>query len=155
VKDDVRQCWGRWIAGLGEWHLFGGITYDPRTVVARPSNAAVRRDVSRWLGYSPGHPGVFVEAAVVAIELQGNEWPHAHPLLRLRGGLGPGAISALGQAWFQRHGWAQLERPKEARAVAEYAAKYLSKDLDRGDVIFWPRRGWLTGHQPVLGRPHG
>jgi hypothetical protein len=150
--DSVAVAWGDWIAGLGDWHVFGGLTYDPRKVARRPRNDEVRRDLCRWLGDSSEHPGVFVEAAVVAIEYQRNEWPHAHPLLRLRGGLGAGQIGVLGQAWFQRHGWAELERPKEASAVTSYAAKYLAKDLDRGDVVFWPQRGSLGVHQPGLRR---
>jgi hypothetical protein len=150
VDGAIAHAWGEWISGLGEWHLFGALTYDPRKVRARPGNAAVRRDVSRWLGYSPGHPSVFVEGAVLAIEYQRNEWPHVHPLLRLRGGLGPGAIRDLGQAWFQDHGYALLERPRQASAVASYAAKYLAKDLDRGDVIFWPSKGTLSSAEPAL-----
>jgi hypothetical protein len=59
-------------------------------------------------------------------------------------------MARLGQAWFKPHGYAKLERPREATAVSAYAAKYLAKDLDRGDVIFWPLRGPLTPHQPRL-----
>lgn len=145
--EPVIEAWGEWIASIGEWHVFGGLTYDPRKVLARPNDATVRRHVREWLGRTPGHPSVFVEAAVVAIEHHKSEWPHCHPLLRVSGGLAPGTIRDLGQAWFQRHGWADLERPKAPRAVAEYAAKYLSKDLGRGDVLFWPPAGPIAVHQ--------
>jgi len=150
VAPGLSTEWGDWITSLGEWHVFGGLTYDPRTVERRPGVRQVRDDVSRWLGDSKEHAGVFIEAAVVAVEYQRNEWPHCHPLLRLRGGLAPNAIGILGQAWFQRHGWAQLERPRQAAAVAAYAAKYLSKDLDRGEVILWPQESDLRSHQPGL-----
>lgn len=152
MSDEVSAAWGEWVSSMGEWHVFGGLTYDPRRVPGRPSDATVRGHVLRWLGDSKRHPGVFVEAAVVAIEHHKNEWPHAHPLLRLRGGLRFGDIRSLGQAWFQRHGYAKLERPRQARAVAEYAAKYLAKDLGKGDVLFWPVDGPLTTHQDALPR---
>jgi hypothetical protein len=148
--DEVTRAWGEWVSGMGEWHVFGGLTYDQRRTAYRPSDAGVRRDVLRWLGNSKGHPAEFIEAAVVSIEHHRNEWPHAHPLLRLRGGLGPRALAHLGQAWFRDHGYAKLERPQDQVAVASYAAKYLAKELGKGDVIFWPPRGPLTSHQPAL-----
>jgi hypothetical protein len=152
TASDVASAWGEWIGGLGDWHVFGGLTYDPRKVDRRPGVSRVRGDLQRWLGDSKGHPSVFIEAAVVAVEYQRNEWPHAHPLLRLSGGVGPGSLRVLGQAWFQRHGFALLERPRSASDVAAYAAKYLAKDLDKGDVLFWPSTGSLIPHQPGLGR---
>jgi cell wall-associated NlpC family hydrolase len=70
--------------------------------------------------------------------------------VRLRGHLRPGSCSALGQSWFRRHGYARLEAPRSPADTATYAAKYLSKDLSRGDVIFWPPRGPLSVHQQLL-----
>jgi hypothetical protein len=147
---EITEAWGSWISGLGDWHVFGALTYDPRKVDFRPGYATARGHVLRWLGNSKGHPSQFIEAAVVAIEYQKNEWPHFHPLLRLRGGLAFGDISDLRQAWFRDHGYAKLEEPASAIAVASYAAKYLAKELGKGDVIFWPPRGPLTSHQPRL-----
>jgi len=87
----------------------------------------------------------------VALEYQKNGWPHFHPLLRLAGGLQPGDIARLGQAWYKPHGYARLEPPRSRVDVCSYAAKYLAKDLSRGDVIFWPLRGPIGQHQPALG----
>jgi hypothetical protein len=96
--------------------------------------------------------GRHVEAAVVALEYQKNGWPHFHPLLRLPGGLQARDFAGLGQAWFREHGYARLEAPRSRDDVCVYAAKYLTKDLGRGDVIFWPLTGPLTTHQPGLSR---
>lgn len=147
----VTDAWGEFIAGMGEWHVFGGLTYDPDRRTTVPGSDVARAHVRRWLGDSKRHPGVFVEAAVVALEYQRNGWPHFHPLLRLRGGARPGVFGELGQAWFKEHGYARLTSPRSELDVSRYAAKYLAKDLSRGDVIFWPTRGPLTTHQPTIG----
>jgi hypothetical protein len=153
----VADAWGDWIAGMGEWHLFGGLTYDQRrrrldgTGMPIPPGADVaRRHVLRWLGDGSERLGRPVEAAVVALEYQRNGWPHFHPLLRLPGGLAGNELQELGGLWFERHGYAKLEPPRDRADVCAYAAKYLSKDLARGDVLFWPRRGGLGVHQPGL-----
>jgi hypothetical protein len=64
-----------------------------------------------------------------------------------------GLFADLGHLWFKRHGYAKLEQPRSVNDVSAYAAKYLSKDLSRGDVIFWPLAGDLVAHQPALGNP--
>lgn len=139
--------WGEWIASLGEWHAFGALTYDPRKHRGVPGNDVARANVRRWLGGSARVLGRPVEAAVVALEYQKNGWPHFHPLLRLPGGLQPGDLARLGQAWYGPHGYAKLEPPRSRSDVCAYASKYLAKDLSRGDVLFWPPRGDLRSHQ--------
>jgi len=165
---------------MGEWHLFGGLTYDPRrrpstrtmrpqssdaiwrppprpsssrssTVPIAPGVDVAKHHVLSWLAAAPKVlGGREVEAAVVAIESHKNGWPHFHPLLRIAGGLTGDEIAPLGALWFERHGYAKLEVPRDVEDTAAYAAKYLSKDLARGDVVFWPTRGPLDRHQPGL-----
>lgn len=147
---EVADAWGGWVAEMGEWHVFGALTYDQRRRLTVPGSDVAKRHVSHWLRQAPRELGRPVEAGVVALEYQRNGWPHFHPLLRLAGGLQPGDLARLGQLWFKRHGYAKLEPPRERAAVAAYAAKYLSKDLNRGDVIFFPGTGPLTQHQPAL-----
>lgn len=148
----VSRAWGEWVAEMGEWHLFGGLTYDPKRRTTVPGSDVAKRHVLRWLKEAPRTIGRPVDAAVVALEYQRNGWPHFHPLLRLAGGVQGGELQELGQAWFRHHGYARLELPREIADVCSYAAKYLAKDLDRGDVLFWPARGPLTVHQPALGQ---
>jgi len=147
---EVAEAWGDWIAKMGEWHVFGALTYDQRRREVLPGSDVARAHVRRWLRAHSRPEGVSVEAAVVALEYQRNGWPHFHPLLRLRGGDHPRSHELLGQSWFREHGYAKLERPRDQGDVAAYAAKYLVKDLARGDVIFWPPRGPLSTHQPAL-----
>jgi len=154
----VAEAWGEWVAGLGEWHLFGGLTYDQRrrrldaqSMPIPPGADTAKGHIFSWLEEAPKRIGRPVEAAVVALEYQRNGWPHFHPLLRLAGGLQGGELEQLGGAWFRQHGYGRLEVPRERAAVCLYASKYLSKDLDRGDVLFWPRSGLLSVHQPWLG----
>lgn len=149
------DAWGSWVAEMGDWHVFGALTYDQRRRETVPGADVAMAHVRRWLRESPRAAGVEVEAAVVALEYQRNGWPHFHPLMRVRGGLRDGALGALGQTWFRRHGYARLEPPRDTAAVAAYASKYLVKDLARGDVLFWPLRGSLGHHQPQLGGDRG
>lgn len=144
---------------MGEWHVFGALTYDQRRRRSDPGGAPImpgadvaKAHVRRWLTDAPKSIGRPVEAAVVALEYQKNGWPHFHPLLRLPGGIQRQDLVGLGQAWYGRHGYAKLELPRNRNDVCEYAAKYLAKDLGRGDVIFWPVRGSLGIHQRGLRR---
>jgi hypothetical protein len=146
----VTAAWGDWVAEMGDWHVFGALTYDPRRRRAVPGADVAKAHVRRWLRDAPKVLGRQVEAAVVALEYHKSGWPHFHPLLRLPGGLLGGEFAALGQAWYRPHGYAQLTRPRDQVDVARYAAKYLVKDLSRGDVVFWPLRGSLGVHQPGL-----
>ena len=108
----------------------------------------VKRHALGWLKeHNARYPSRPVEAAVLALEYQKNGWPHLHPLLRLGGGLQDGDIARLGTLWFRRFGGNRLERPRSTADVAEYASKYLVKDLARGDVLFYPLRGSLSTHQ--------
>lgn len=149
--ETVSGEWGRWIASMGEWHVFGGLTYDPNRRDRVPNSDSARRHVQRWLGNGVRKYGVPVEAAVVALEYHKRGWPHFHPLLRVSGGLRPGQLARLAKAWEFDHGNARLEPPISVADVTAYAAKYLAKDLNRGDVFFWPQRGPLSVHQLGLG----
>ena len=149
-QTEVTEAWGKWVAEMGEWHVFGGLTYDQRRRTTVPGRDVAMAHCRRWLRESSRTAGVQVEAAVVALEYQRNGWPHFHPLVRVSGGMRPGLCSALGQAWFRRHGYARLEPPRSVSDVSSYAAKYLSKDLDKGDVLFWPLKGSLSTHQAAL-----
>lgn len=160
-NDLVSEAWGEWVAGLGEWHVFGGLTYRQAPVVGNetryqngvPHPEAVVKHVRSWLRESSRRIGRPVEAAVVAVESHKSGWPHCHPLVRLAGGLQYGDLAAMGQAWYERRGYARLEAPRGIDDVCRYAAKYLSKDLSRGDVVIWPQRGPLDRHQPRLQEP--
>jgi len=149
----VKEAWGEWIASMGDWHVFGGLTYDQRRRRTVPGADVARAHVRRWLRRASGPGELAVEAGVVALEYQRNGWPHFHPLLRLRGGAQAGDYARLGQLWFKDHGYARLEPPRSKLEVATYAAKYLSKDLSRGDVLFWPVHGSMQLHQPSLPAP--
>src|SRR5689334_7729786 len=144
---------------MGEWHVFGGLTYDQRrqrggqALGVRPGRDVVVRHALSWLRDGQKSLGRPIEAGVLALEYQKNGWPHLHPLLRLAGGLGPGDIARLGTLWFQKHGGNKLEAPRTSQDVCAYASKYLVKDLSRGDVVLWPLRGPLTSHQPSVGLP--
>lgn len=149
--DGIAEAWGEWIGGMGEWHLFGGLTYDPkrrrpdgRGSFIPPGGDVVKRHITGWLAEGGEVIGRPIEAAVVAIEHHKSGWPHAHPLLRIAGGLVGDEIRQLGGLWFRDYGGNRLEVPVSRDDVCQYAAKYLSKDLDRGDVIFWPLRGSLS-----------
>lgn len=80
---------------------------------------------------------------IVALEYHQNGWPHFHPLLKVEGGLQGGEVKTLGGLWYAECGGNRLERPRSVGDVTAYAAKYLSKGLDRGDVVIWPERGRL------------
>lgn len=146
----IADEWGKWVAEMGEWHVFGALTYDQARRDTRPGVDVAKAHVNRWLREAPRAIGRSVEAGVVALEYQHNGWPHFHPLLRLPGGLRPRDLASLGQAWYRQHGYAKLEIPRDVDDVCSYASKYLAKDLDRGDVLFWPLRGSLSTHQIPL-----
>lgn len=156
----VAEAWGEWVSSMGEWHLFGALTYDPRRYVMSSSGSvgrgphpeAVQKHVRAWLRESSRRLNRPIEAAVVAVEAHKSGWPHAHPLLRLAGGLQERDVTTIGEVWFERRGYAKLEAPRNVQDVAEYAAKYLSKDVLRGDILFWPPAGGLDRHQPALPR---
>jgi len=135
--------------------VFGALTYDPARRCTVPARDVARAHVLRWLRDTTRGSGPRVEAAVIALEYQKNGFPHFHPLLRVQGGGRAGDFAQLGGPWFREHGFARLESPRSEADVAAYAAKYLAKDLDRGDVLFWPGRGRLNTHQPVLQRRGG
>lgn len=153
----VADAWGSWVADMGEWHVFGALTYDPKRRRTdglggpiAPGADVVRAHIRSWIRDSQRQLGRELEAAVVAVEHHKSGWPHAHPLVRVAGGLQGNEFATLGQAWFREHGYARLEQPRDRSDVCAYAAKYLAKDLSRGDVVLWPFRGSLSQHQVGL-----
>lgn len=116
----------------------------------RLSDVPIARDVLiagvyQWLGETEEQLGRPVAAAAIAIEYQKNGWPHAHPLISIKGGLRRGDIETIGRPWWDRHGQNKLEVPRSVAAVTSYSVKYLIKDLERGDLLFWPVKGRLGG----------
>jgi hypothetical protein len=146
----VREAWADWVTALGDWHLFGTLTYRETPGRGKPHPEAVERHVQRWLQAAPKILGRPVEAAVVGVERHRSSWPHAHAVLRLPGGVQKHDLVALGQAWYLPHGYAKLELPKSRNDVVAYVCKYVTKDLEQGNVILWPRRGRMSDHQPGL-----
>lgn len=86
-------------------------------------------------------------AAVVGLEYHRNGWPHFHPLIAIEGGLDAHGreIATLGTWWFERFGGNRLSEVRDPHQAGAYASKYLAKDLDQGDVFFWPERGPIRG----------
>ena len=153
----LRREWGEWIAAQGPWHVFGALTYDQRRYRGRTDTryGAIPPDVTkahakRWLRDTNKVLDGRLEAAVLALEYQKNGWPHFHPLLRLAGGLHGNEFALAGGLWYGDHGYAKLEAPRDAKDVTAYAAKYLSKGLDQGDVLIWPFKGPWPPHQREL-----
>ncbi len=170
-RERARDAWTNWVSSLRDWHLFGGLTFDPkrrRLVPPGPqknstpsreaprltedgqlrlSDAPLASDVARcrvrnFLRDGESLLGRRI-AAIVALEYHKNGWPHFHPLLSIEGGLRGGEIASLGGLWFEASGYNRLEVPRSSSDVCSYAAKYLTKGLDRGDIIIWPERGPL------------
>jgi hypothetical protein len=139
---ELARAWGGYIASLGPWDVFGGLTYDLRRRERPVSPASALRDATRWLGR--GQALLRRElTGVLAVEHHKNGTPHIHPLVRVRGGLRGDEFGQLGQLWFKQHGYAKLEEPRSHDDVCEYAAKYLSKDVSEGTIVLWPLRAGL------------
>lgn len=146
----MREAWGGWVAEMGKWDVFATLTYDPDKQPRRLYPDVARAHLTHWLREGPKLIGRPIEAAITALEYQKNGTPHFHSVMRLPGGVRRGDFVQLGGAWFKLHGYAKLELPKSQDDVCAYATKYLFKDLDRGDVHFWPLKGSLVTHQPAL-----
>ena len=141
-----RAAMGEWIDGLGDWHLFATLTFDPlemsglrgaeldkaRKVAAVPAVSrwtAIRR-FQKWLDKSRmtlGRP----TQGVIAVEPHQSGQPHGHGLLSIEGGLVYPDIIDLGKLWrsFPGNGYVRLEVPKSSGDVTRYAAKYMAKDV--------------------------
>lgn len=164
ADDRVLMAWGEWVGAMGEWDLFGTLTYrqgevggnETKYQNAMPAPEAVVRHVKGWLREGGRRIGRPVEAAVVGIEAHKSGWPHCHALVRLPGGLQYPDVQLLGQTWYERRGYAKLEAPKTQHDVCLYVSKYVTKDLARGDVLLWPSHGPMDSHQLGLkGAPGG
>jgi hypothetical protein len=148
---------GDWLADMTRWDVFGTLTYDPkrcRLIPGRrdgersmPGMDEVKRHAYRWLRRGPFAVGQPVQAAVVGIERHKSGWPHMHTLLKFPTGVQKGLLSGMGQAWFAEHGYAKLELPRSRDDVAIYVAKYVSKDIDRGDILFFRCRDLVAARQ--------
>jgi hypothetical protein len=138
---------GEFIAAMGPWDLFGGLTFDQRRcrhervwgmaggrIPCRIPIDSAKMRFQSYVRAAERRLGRRVEY-VAALESHRNGWPHLHPLLRLEGGLLAGDIEALGGLWYRRQGYGRLEVPRSAQDVTEYCAKYLSKDLGSGDLL--------------------
>jgi hypothetical protein len=172
-----RQAFARWVVGLRSWDLTITLTFDPKKRALRPPgsgtgrlrvsprvseerdlrlvDASIGGDVAmgrvrRWLREGEQNLGRRI-AAVVCLENHRSGHPHFHGLLGIDGGLQYGDIRILSGLWCERNGYNILERPRVIEGYAAYAAKYMSKDLKQGGVIFWPEHGLLTDRK--LHRP--
>ncbi len=172
------DAWGQWVATLRKWDLCATLTFDPKrrrmtppgqqraagagrlrwplrltetgaTLGAPMAGDIAKRKVRTWVRQGEellGRP----LAAVVAMEHHKNGWPHFHGLIGVDGGLRGREIEALGTLWFERNGYNQVEIPRSVGDVAAYAAKYLTKDLDRGGVLVHPVTGPLRSLQTAF-----
>jgi len=168
---EATSAWGEWVAGLREWHVFGGLTFDQRRfqvyrckvpafdggmfgesteayVVETPlvMPKVVARDVAigrfqRWVRRCETALGRRVDY-VAALQYQRNGWPHFHPLLDV-GRLVDGDIAIMGRLWYEENGYGRLEVPRDLEAVAKYASRYLVRDMADGDVLL----SRLLGHK--------
>lgn len=116
--------------------------------VALTGDVAQHR-VKKWLKDGQERLGRRI-SGVVCLENHKNGAPHFHGLLGLDGDLQDGDIRELGQLWFKRNGYNRLEIPRSVNDVASYAAKYMSKDIKDGGVIFWPSTGPLSAKEGQL-----
>lgn len=113
-----------------------------------------QRRVLSWLRDGQERIGRRI-SGVVCLENHKNGAPHFHGLIGIDGGLQDGDIRELGTLWFQRHGYNRLEIPRSVNDVAAYAAKYMSKDIKDGGVIFWPSSGSLSAKEGQLRMSRG
>ncbi len=172
------DAWGQWVAKLRPWDLCATLTFDPKVRTVTPPGAQraagsgklrwplrvtdagatlgapmagdiAKRKVKTWVRAGQELLGRPV-AAVVAMEHHKSGWPHFHGLLGVDGGLRGREIEALGRLWFDRNGYNRIEIPRSVGDVAAYAAKYLTKDLDRGGVLIHPSDGPLRSLQTVF-----
>jgi hypothetical protein len=175
----VRQAMGDWILSQVRPSVFGGLTHDPRRrVVKLAAQRADKRGFTRLaarltdgdtprrladvpIGRDPAVARVFEWltaceqatgkgiAGLVALEYHRNGAPHFHPLLELAGGLDQGDIVKMGLPWYRANGGNRLQVPRSEGEAAAYCAKYVCKQPEHGDLLFWPRGGELRT-VPVL-----
>lgn len=149
-RDGMRDEWGGFIAGLRPWSLFGTFTYDQdaradwlatlrKSPGLRDAGALVvpldtaEHHFRRQADYMASALGHRVEY-VSALEFQKNGWPHHHALLDT-GEVHAGDLDVLSRWWRKNCGFVRLEIPRSLHDVCGYAAKYLSKDVERGRVL--------------------
>lgn len=143
------QQWGEWVGSLRRWDVFGGLTYrdqlrpgDPYRLRGPRPLELVKRDVEYLTREFKRQTGRRVEATVAAIESHQNGWPHVHPLMGVEG-FTDGDLRLLWGIWYEKHGAGKLSVPRSQDDVSRYAAKYLAKDIGRGDVVILPARATL------------
>ena len=100
---DVAAAWGDFVAGLGEWHLFGGLTYDQR----RPGRVVVLPPQSSGEVWQ-APPGRTLLSPRVSED--GRVRLDSQPVARDR------AVAHV--EYFLREGQRKLGRPIEAAVVA-------------------------------------
>jgi hypothetical protein len=133
----------------GDWNRRGASRFSWRDQERKSDGSVVRgsglvhresveADVKQWVRDSAALIGRRIEY-VIALERQHftGQW-HAHPLLDC-GGVDDLEREAMGRMWFDRHGLSKLEYPRDSGDAAAYAAKYLAKDMERGDILLSPR----------------
>jgi hypothetical protein len=96
--------------------------------------------VRRWLRLHERATGRPL-TAIVALEYHRSGWPHFHGLLAGDAIATDVQRAYLRAQWNELAGYCRIETPLDVEACARYAAKYLTKSLDRGDVILWKPAG--------------
>lgn len=145
LESAYKSAMAGWIQEAGPWDYFVTLTFDPWEIArgrfrdARGRETSLPPAVSSWCAqrrftsFLKRAPTVLERPVegVVAMEFHKSGQPHGHGLLRAAGGALKGDIAALSEDWrgLGGNGWIRLERPKSARDVAGYCAKYMTKDL--------------------------
>ena len=127
----VLDAYGIWIAGLAPWTHFVTLTHrlpdssdaNRARHYTRVGFARHRRLVREWFhsAVRPRDPGARWWSE---LEQHATGIPHEHGLLALSD-MAP-ALS-MRQAWWERSGYARVDRIERPEAVARYVAKYAGK----------------------------
>jgi hypothetical protein len=67
------------------------------------------------------------------------------------GGIDQDERDYMGRLWYAKQGLSKLEFPRDFQDAATYASKYLSKDMESGDILLSPGlRKQLEGRHPHM-----